>query len=242
MIVTPTPEEWLDRQEVVGKTLRRNREESDLSHASDRYIKHCLEELTIVAVDPGGTTGWSVMKLQYWDLIDHSKPVEDAVRLWQHGQIDCGADSGGVNDSAESHGAIEEAEFSEAAGVLVMENIIAENTLLAGVTAVVVEDFILQKQSRARDILSPVRITAALDQLLWEKQATTRFSQMPSDAKVALTDDRLKYAQFYDERGGRHARDADRHALLFLRKCRQKPALTKQAWPAVAEARRRRLV
>lgn len=237
MKLSETPPEWTDREEVVGKTLRRNREESDLSHASDRYLRECLHNLTVVAIDPGGTTGWSVMKLDYTGLTTPTTPVEDAIHTWRHGQVHCGAESGSAADTVSA--AIY---TGETAGVLVLENIVAENTLLAGVTAVVFEDFILQKQNRGRDILSPVRITAALDQLLWEKQATTRFRQMPADAKVALTDDRLSNLGFYDEHGGQHARDADRHALLFLRKCRQKPSLTRSAWPAVDEARRRRLV
>lgn len=102
--------------------------------------------------------------------------------------------------------------------------------------AVVTEDFILRKFDQGRDILAPVRVMEKFEFGLWvlgrDKQS---FRQQPSMAKTTVTDQRLKNWGFYRRDGGlRHARDADRHAITFLRRCSQGKAgrlLREKAWP-----------
>lgn len=96
---------------------------------------------------------------------------------------------------------------------------------------VVVEDFILRKFTKGRELLFPVRITEAFRYALWLRQREM-FKQMPSEAKTIATDDRLKMWGLYEREGGmQHARDADRHAISWLRKCKERPELRAKSWP-----------
>lgn len=237
----PTPAHWTDRAQIK-RTLTAARKWSPASMKDD-FIHEALASLSVVAVDPGGTTGWSLLRIDGRLLLDPTVPVDKAVVGWAHGQIDCGANSGNAADSATAnHLELGVSETGEAAGVWLMENIIRQNTMQPGSTAVVIEDFILRINNKGRDALSPVRITAALQQLLWEGQYVEVFKQQPGEAFSALTDERLTRRGFYEASSGRHARDADRHALLFLQKCRQKPSQMKRAWPIIVEARKRGLI
>lgn len=99
--------------------------------------------------------------------------------------------------------------------------------------AVVIEDFLLRKKSMDRELLSPVRLTAALEYAV-EEQAMqmTLHRQQPSEAKTGADDERLKRWNLYKRAGGQqHARDADRHAIIFLKKAKQRGSIRGQAWP-----------
>jgi hypothetical protein len=83
---------------------------------------------------------------------------------------------------------------------------------------VTIEDFILQMLSSDRELLAPVRLTARyLDRMetsglaIWTRTTA-------SEAKRTVTDERLKMWNQYDSASGVHARDAQRHAILVLRK------------------------
>lgn len=116
------------------------------------------------------------------------------------------------------------------------------NGIMPGLTHVVIEDFILRRQEKTRELLAPVRMTAYL-RLLYEK-ATSQVAgaygrreevdsrnstlldisfvmQQPSDAKAIVTDDRLE-GMGGDLRkataGQVHARDAVRHLVLCLKR------------------------
>lgn len=97
---------------------------------------------------------------------------------------------------------------------------------------VLIEDFILQVKSGDRDLLAPVRITAKVEFGLFGVGGVPHFRQMPSEAMRVATDDRLKQWGFYQREGGLgHARDADRHALTWFRKCKQHEWMRRQCWP-----------
>lgn len=83
---------------------------------------------------------------------------------------------------------------------------------------VAIEDFILQMLSSDRELLAPVRLTARyLDRMetsglaIWTRHTA-------SEAKRTVTDERLRIWNQYDKSSGDHARDAQRHAILVLRK------------------------
>lgn len=237
------PQFWTDRAMLFRDNKDRNQPLEDrVKGWSDAEILHKLDNLTVVAFDPGGTTGWAVMRVKYADLVNQHKPVHECIHYWTHGQVDCGSQSGNAADSATANDYdLGISETGEAAGVAVLENIVICNA--GNPTAVVHEDFILRTENKSRDALSPVRVTAALQQLLWELRATVEFKQQPSEAKTAITDARLKlWGMYHDGHSSRHARDADRHALLFLRKCRAKPSQLRKAYPAVREAKARGLL
>jgi hypothetical protein len=103
--------------------------------------------------------------------------------------------------------------------------------------AVVVEDFILRsnRQEKSRDLLSPVRITAILKHALW-REGRLIFTQQAGQAKTSITDERLRIWRCYDRDGGlQHARDADRHLLLFIRRLMgaQGQKLRSAVWPHI---------
>lgn len=103
--------------------------------------------------------------------------------------------------------------------------------------AILVEDFILRTSNMSRDVLSSVRVTAAFEFGLWMMGRNEVPRQQPSLAKTTATDDRLKAWGLYRSEGGmRHARDADRHAITFFRRCSQGASghlLRELAWPHI---------
>lgn len=206
---------------------------------SDENIENGLRSLTIVGFDPGETTGWSVMSFPAERLMDRRVPVEQIVTDWWHGQVDCGSQMGlrsagvdpsdpGMSRDAEAHGAA------------VLENIVRTQFTRTIAVSVVFEDFILRTQNKKREALSPVRVTERVDQLLWESNEVTVRRTQPSAAKTTVTDERLKmWGMYFDGHRERHARDADRHILYYLRDLRVKPHLIKVAFPIIEEARHR---
>jgi hypothetical protein len=160
---------------------------------------------TVVAIDPGQTTGWSVMSVHPEALLDSGVSILHNILHWTHGQIV------GPEDS----------QASEVLGIVDM---------FPG-ACVLIEDFILRTANAGREVLSPVRITAKIEYGLWLVGGVS-YRQMPSEAKSVATDNRLKSWGFYQREGGlEHARDADRHALTWLRKCKQHEWMRRACWP-----------
>ena len=178
---------------------------------------------SVIAFDPGGTTGWSVFDVHPEALFDPEVSILDNVNHWTHGQTDCGSTKGNLGKS--SHAGI--STTGEAAGVA---ELVGLCRTWPG-AAVVIEDFIVRRMDQDRDFLSPVRITAALSQWLWQMHRTY-FVQQPAFAKTTVTDARLKAWGLYARSGGmNHARDADRHAVTFLRQCKANPEYRIRAFP-----------
>ena len=178
--------------------------------------------MPILAFDPGGTTGWSlcVLPTQWGTQSIFTMPQDVILRSkvhWYHGQIDC--------------------ILSEDHGVHHMIRLIEEWPH----AAIVVEDFILRPHNHetSRDLLSPVRITAKIEHHLWRNNRKM-WLQTPAQAKTVSSDDRLKAWGVYTKEGGlQHARDADRHVILFLRRCMgvKGTATRNVAWPHLFESK-----
>lgn len=190
--------------------------------------------LPILAFDPGGHTGWSLLRLNTKApdfagemnciLTDPNLTLKQMLTnktsrmFWEHGEIDC--------SEYEHNG-------KENKGVYDCMSLI--DTWPSAV--VIIEDFILQKLNKGRDLLSPVRIGSKIEYQLYLQKRQVQW-QLPSAAKSTVTDARLKELQLYDSRGGfEHARDADRHIVLFIRRCLgNSPAsreLRFKAWPHI---------
>lgn len=181
----------------------------------------------LISLDPGGTTGWNLMRLHPEALLPEGPSVLKSIKEWQIGQVDCGSTKGnlgispyaGISTTGECAGAATLGKFIRA---------------WPG-AAVVVESFYLREFSKDQDLLSPQRITAKIEQYLWSDRRDY-FTQQPAEAKATATDERLKLWGFYTSEGGMvHARDATRHALTFLKKASQAnpkaAALRAAAWP-----------
>lgn len=154
-------------------------------------------EIAILAFDPGGTTGWAVLRLSQACLTEPDVRILASIRAWECGQ----------------YTGPEFAHVDQAEGLL--------DQWPAG--AVVVEDFILRTANRNRDVLSPVRIGFGLGYLCW-KRGKSPYLQQPAMAKTTASDDRLKAWGLYRP-GEEHARDATRHAITFARRCKDQPGL-----------------
>lgn len=165
---------------------------------------------TVIALDPGGTTGWAVLCVEKDALSDPDLSILKSITHYAQGQV----------------------EGSENTQILACCELLAAWPY----AAVVIEDFILRKFQQGREMLSPVRITAAIDYLFWrglddiDPPGRLVFKQQPSLAMRTATDDRLKTWGLYRP-GQEHARDATRHAITFLRRGSEKPRLRAMAWP-----------
>jgi hypothetical protein len=154
------------------------------------------EILPIIAVDPGGMTGWSLLVLRANVLGKEifSHPLEMILRSkvsWNHGEINC------LDD--------------ENYGVYQLCKLVDEWP-----SAVVVFEGFFVRQIAAD--LSPVRITAAVQYHLWT-HGRGIIMQQASMAK-RISNERLKLLGCYTSSGGlQHARDADRHVVMFVRRC-----------------------
>jgi hypothetical protein len=171
-----------------------------------KYRGEADDMVIIIAFDPGGTTGWSVFS--FWN---NCMAPGEKLLPWLH-SWSCGEITG-----PEDHQVDQMIELVEGWPMG---------------ADVVVEDFILREFRRGRELLSPVRITAAFAyQLRWlgrpkrgrgrEGGATPRrpILQQPSLAMTCITDDRLRNIGLYPPTKGKpHARDAVRHALTWARR------------------------
>jgi hypothetical protein len=151
---------------------------------------------TVLAVDPGGTTGWSVLSVHPDCLTAPDIPILANITHWSHGQVDCKYENAGVDALCE---------------------------LIEGWpgACVLIEQFVIRRFDQQSDFLSPVRITAALDYAVRRLGVWTTYRQQPSEAMQGATDARLRSWGLYQREGGmQHARDADRHAIMWLRKAK----------------------
>lgn len=175
------------------------------------------DRLPILALDPGGTTGWSLLvlptEIDGRDTFSHTPHTILQSRLiWEHGEFPTlGAEDEAVYQLARLAGGWPDA-------------------------AIVVEDFILrvERKEKSRELLSPVRITAKFETYLW-REDRSMFLQDPSQGK-RVTDDRLDLLDAKVDDGLEdHARDADRHAVMFMKRCIgiQGAQLKISAWPQV---------
>jgi len=156
-----------------------------------------VSDPTVLAVDPGGTTGWSILSVRPEALGDPKISILENITLWNHGQIDCLTDEiGGVQALVQVARAFPEA-------------------------VLLLEQFVIRRFDQKEDFLSPVRITAAFDYAVREAFGACTYRQQPSEAMTTCTDARLKEWGLYERAGGMgHARDADRHGILWLRKAK----------------------
>ena len=187
------------------------------NNRADRKVDAPRHKATVLSLDPGGTTGWSVMSVHAESLFDPEVPIVENIEFWCHGQIDCGSKTGNRGTSGVGDITDGVSTSGEAAGI---NEIISLIRAWPG-AAVVIEDFVIRQGNASRDFLSPVRVTAGVNQYLYNQRRPAYFQQ-PSLAKTSATDDRLKLWGIYSSSGGEnHARDADRHSITFLTRVKQ---------------------
>lgn len=175
--------------------------------------------VVIIGVDPGVTTGIAVAALQ-------GKEVGSLNEVYvEMGQLSYGFSGNGF-DIIESASA-EEGEAKVAAEIA---QLVRTAVLHGSRVVLVIEDFVVRRFDSSREFLSPVRITARIQQELFNDticQGVTVAMQSPSDAKQTCTDERMKkwgiQPKTYKDR---HGLDAARHCVLFIRKLMANPNQT----------------
>lgn len=182
--------------------------ELDLSYRDDGS-----RGLIVVSFDPGVTTGWAVHRLNLDSLLATGfvNTIYQDTSGFALGQI--------YGDGSD------EAEFSMVHEMLdvVRAGFTLGDYEAGDLFAVVMEDFILRMQTRERSLLAPVRVFSRYEMLAHEVLGGAGvtlpyFKQSPSDALNVISDARLKRWNVYDQSCGAHARDAQRHGILFARK------------------------
>lgn len=161
--------------------------------------------------DPGGTTGWSVMIVHPDALVERDVPILGNIEYHQTGQIP----GAGMGDESEQ---------------LAISRIMDLISNWAG-SAIGAESFRLRQFTKDVELLTPVRLIAAMQYALWAGGWGRLHQQPPEQAKTTATDARMKAWGLYNMHSGGHARDADRHAITFLRRCKENPKLRELAWP-----------
>lgn len=149
------------------------------------------------AFDPGGTTGWAVFAVHSDAIDDPECRIIDNIEFWSAGQFFGPEDS----QTQEMWDLVEQWPDAH----------------------IVIEDFVLRKFSSARELLSPVRLTARFEERLkcmGDKRPIIK--QPGSLAMSAITDVRLKKMGLYNPLIGKeHARDAVRHNLTWLKRAKK---------------------
>jgi hypothetical protein len=167
------------------------------------------EWVEVLAYDPGGTTGWAVMCVKP-KLFVKDRPLNSSILShFATGQI-----VGSENEQIDQ---------------------LVELVDIWPKAAVVAESFVNRLKNTGLETdpaYSPVRINSVLK---WWLATEDRFlyKQSPDQAKSKWTDDRLDDARMNPDGGHamRHARDATRHAALFLSRARAQAKLRHNAWP-----------
>lgn len=175
--------------------------------------------LAIIGVDPGVTTGVAIATLQ-------RKEIGSLADVFvEMGQLSYGFSGNGF-DIIESASA-EEGEAKVAAEIA---QLVRTAVLHGSRVVLVIEDFVVRRFDSSREFLSPVRITARIQQELFSDticQGVTVAMQSPSDAKQTCTDERMKKWGIQPKtHKDRHGLDAARHCVLFIRKLMANPNQT----------------
>lgn len=175
--------------------------------------------LAIVGVDPGVTTGVAIATLQ-------RKEIGSLADVFvEMGQLSYGFSGNGF-DIIESASA----EEGEAKVATEIAQLVRTAVLHGSRVVLVIEDFVVRRFDSSREFLSPVRITARIQQELFNDticQGVTVAMQSPSDAKQTCTDERMKKWGIQPKtHKDRHGLDAARHCVLFIRKLMANPNQT----------------
>lgn len=179
----------------------------------------------IIGIDPGVTTGLSIIG---WD--GEKPPLPHEVDCWASDQISYGG-SGNVKDLYSTEGGFVEQEICRQIQLFIMDAYSwCDNLYIA------IEDFVIRRVDTSRDFLSPVRLTAGILQAIYpiltdldsDGERANIVFQSPSDAKGVCTDARMdSWGYEIKTQKDRHSRDADRHAVLLLRRMIENPRLFK---------------
>lgn len=217
------------------------------------------QTVEVIGFDPGESTGFVVLSIRPDDLMWPRGVIHESVTVLACGTINCHS-AEGQGLAAHKHAGLNM--LGENTGITQMLSVV-ESFKTA---AIVVEDFIpdMKKMDQARHTLSPVRLMAGFSYGLsvrWESWVIDGdfdsdfyndgtemlgeeriFVQNRSLAKTTCTDERLVAWGMNLKGESRHARDAMKHALYFLKTAQNVRNQTESgaiirhlAWPHIFE-------
>lgn len=182
----------------------------------------------LLALDPGGTTGWSTICVAPDALVEPKVLILESIMHWAQGEIVGGPDR-------------------QVDEILSLLDAWPETPLLS-------ERFVLRKFLQDDTLLIPHDIQFLLGYVCrrgvgylrnGKPAASARagadappperpfYLQQPAEAMATATNERLKDWGLYLANDQPHARDATRHAITLLRKAKAKPALRAELWPSL---------
>jgi hypothetical protein len=172
--------------------------------------------LVVAAFDPGVSTGWSMISYPFTAMQERGVGSTLPGCEWQHGEIVRDHTRPGSGEHSDSRHVDD---ILDQGREMYEKNVDAER---GDIFVQVMESFQLRMLSMDESLLAPVRVISVWkDRLRYAD--VLRFYQTPSDAKKAVTNERLKNWGLYDAGSGEHARDADRHNVLFARRFMSNP-------------------
>lgn len=190
-----------------------------------------MGRVIVVAFDPGDTTGWSshcapkdlllgggtraTLKAMRRSMEDELEGSAEMLG-WRHGQFGV---ADGMSEDEQADRMVHT--VRQAWGIWEVDETI--DTFF-----VAIEDFILRRSEMGRSLLAPVRLIAKFE-YAFRRKGIYLCRQSPGDAKNVVTDQRLRLWNVYQASSGVHARDAQRHGILALRRWSSQPALRKRA-------------
>lgn len=172
------------------------------------------QKLFVVGFDPGGKTGWCVMRINYSALLAggfsgvalaHPDPE---IFSWRAGYFE-----GPEPYQAELMLALLRGTWLHGEGVF-------DAGVDSDLFCVGLESFHLRMMG-GEDLLSPVRVSAMFGMLAWRSMYIPVVPQSPSDAMRTITDRVLLKLNLWsgpDGKDGEHQRDATRHAAVLARR------------------------
>jgi hypothetical protein len=166
-------------------------------------------ELVVIGIDPGVTTGWAKITIPM-DSIFGDEPGE--IIDWKYGMLD-GPETGQAQTFCR----------------------IAKRYIFP---AIAIEDFDNRRPLRNREYLAPVRVASKIEfciQTGMAGQVTGHEWQMPSLAFETAPDDRLKRWGLYPP-GPEHPKDATRHAITLIRRAKKDPKLARRIFHTFGQA------
>lgn len=179
------------------------------------------EHPVVVSIDPGVATGWSVIQV-HRDALDP--------------KLGDGSVSGDCNilDNIlhSAYGTFVSGGTDP--GECIVANLIMDLITEWPFAAIVLEDFILRMLSQDRDLLSPVRINAKVEQLCFLAGREV-VKTSPATAKSSVPDDRLQRWGF-PLSSITHENDARRHGVHLLKAAKFDPEFAYHLWQPIWDA------
>lgn len=173
--------------------------------------------ISAIAFDPGQDTGWA------WCMFDarlapllgtRSCLIQAGEAGTRYGQIDCGSTSDDESEAASTM-----CRYVQQAS----EQTRQKSGMPMVRTVVICEGFRLRQRTMSLSLLSPVRLQSKLEQSLYEQNVIHQFFEQQASEISIITDEiLLDYGMAVPRhlhcKCHRHANDALRHLILWMRK------------------------